>query len=59
MASELSVAKTTVLIGVNPCLTESYLKKQSQFAKLTTKGAEQAPPNAHIKGKTKNGREIV
>ena len=30
MASVLSVAQTTVLIGVNPCLTESYLKKQSQ-----------------------------
>ena len=28
-----SVAQTSVLIGVNPCLTESYLKKQSQFAK--------------------------
>ena len=27
-----SVAQTTVLIGVNPCLTECYLKKQSQFA---------------------------
>ena len=26
-----SVAQTTVLIGVNPCLTGSYLKKQSQF----------------------------
>jgi len=26
------VAQTTVLIGVNPCLTGSYLKKQSQFA---------------------------
>jgi len=25
------VAQTTVLIGVNPCLTESDLKKQSQF----------------------------
>jgi hypothetical protein len=35
------------------------LKKQSQFAKLTAKGAEQAPPNAHIKGKIVNVREIV
>ena len=26
-----SVAQTTVLIGVNPCLTEGYLKKQTQF----------------------------
>ena len=26
-----SVAQKTVLIGVNPCLTESYLKKQTQF----------------------------
>jgi hypothetical protein len=25
------VAKTTVLIGVNPCLRESCLKKQSQY----------------------------
>ena len=25
------MAQTTVLIGVNPCLTEGYLKKQSQF----------------------------
>ena len=31
VASVLSVAQTTVLIGVNPCLTESDLKKQSQF----------------------------
>ena len=31
VASVLSVAQTTVLIGVNPCLTESYLKKQSQY----------------------------
>ena len=31
---------------------KSYLKKQSQFATLTTKGAEQAPPNAHMKGET-------
>jgi len=29
VASVLSVAQTTVLIGVNPCLTESDLKKQS------------------------------
>jgi len=36
-----------------------YLKKTSLFAKLTSKGAEQASQNAHIKGKTKNGREIV
>ena len=27
------MAQTTVLIGVNPCLTESELKKQSQFFK--------------------------
>jgi len=26
------VPKTTVLIGVNPCLEECNLKKQSQFA---------------------------
>jgi len=26
------VAQTTVLISVNPCLKESDLKKQSQFA---------------------------
>ena len=32
VASVLSVAQTTVLIGVNPCLIESDLKKQSQFA---------------------------
>ena len=32
-ASVLSVAQTTVLIGVNPCLTGSDLKKQSQFIK--------------------------
>jgi len=38
---------------------ECYLKKQSQFATLTSKGAEQAPPTAHIKGKTENIREIV
>ena len=25
------VAQTTVLIGVNPCLTENDLKKQTQF----------------------------
>jgi hypothetical protein len=31
VASVLSVAQTTVLIGVNPCLTGGYLKKQSQF----------------------------
>jgi hypothetical protein len=35
------------------------LKKQSQFAKFTAKGAEQAPPNAHIKDKTDNIKEIV
>jgi len=28
-----SVAQTTVLIGVNPCLTEGDLKKQTQFIK--------------------------
>ena len=27
-----SVAQIKALIGVNPCLTEPYLKKQSQFA---------------------------
>jgi len=32
VASVLSVAQTTVLIGVNPCLKESNLKKQSQYA---------------------------
>ena len=31
-ASVLSVAQTTVLIGVNPCRIEGDLKKQSQFA---------------------------
>jgi hypothetical protein len=36
-----------------------HLKKQSQYAKLTAKGAEQAPQNAHIKGKTEKTREIV
>ena len=25
----------SVLISVNPCLTESYLKKQSQFASIS------------------------
>jgi len=33
VASVLSVAQTTVLIGVNPCLIEGYLKKQTQFTK--------------------------
>ncbi len=37
-----SVAQTTVLIGVNPCLTESYLKKQSQFGCFTAENAEGA-----------------
>ena len=32
VASVLSVTQTTVLIGINPCLTESDLKKQSQFS---------------------------
>jgi len=27
-----SMAKTTVLVGVNPCLTKPRLKKQSQYA---------------------------
>ena len=31
VTSVLSVAQTTVLISVNPCLTERNLKKQSQF----------------------------
>ena len=31
--SHRDVAQTSVLIGVNPCLTESNLKKQSQFSK--------------------------
>jgi hypothetical protein len=35
------------------------LKKQSQFAKLTAKGADQAPPNVRMKGKTENAREIM
>ena len=38
---------------------KGYLKKQSQFVRFTAKGAEQAPPNAHIKGKTVNIREIT
>jgi hypothetical protein len=37
----------------------SDLKKQSQFGKLTAKGAEQVPTNAHMKCKTENIREIV
>ena len=49
----------SVLIRVNPVEMLCYLKKQSQFATLTAKGVEQALPNAHIKGKTENIREIV
>jgi hypothetical protein len=39
------------------------LKKQSQFAKLAVKGAEQVPPNAHMKDKQriseKSYRKVV
>jgi len=34
VASGISVAQTTVLSGVNPCLIEGDLKKQSQYAGL-------------------------
>ncbi len=34
VSSGLSVAETTVLIGVKPCLIEGYLKKQSQFIRV-------------------------
>ena len=50
--------------ALNPKRVErGYLKKQSQFATLTSKGAELAPPNAHIKGKQrvseKSYRKVV
>jgi hypothetical protein len=48
---------------MNPQVCERNLKKQSQFAKLTSKGAEKAPPNAHVKDKQrtseKSNRKVV
>ena len=41
-----SVTQELIPTGIK----EYHLKKQTQFAKLTAKGAEQALPNAHMKG---------
>jgi hypothetical protein len=50
VASLLSVAQTTVLIGVYPCLTEGYLKKQSQKPAFGRKSEVRIPKSDNSGG---------